>query len=238
LAGKDEKRKKRPVVTPSPKIPAPKRIPGGRPTQPKYEKPRQPEGTTGPAPSKIEPPTAKPGKGPDRSLSGHLVELGEKKEEKTPAKPQVRVISKKLTVGIVVGLIAAGGIAGILSRLGVFGGGGGGGAQTWTITCSGNVATLTVDSSGSFTGYGWMGSTPSGSYSIPITDGSMYGTTMTFTANATYDSGQGTIYETGLGTLDEAFPNATYATGTCDYTISDPLGTRSGSLSWTATKIS
>jgi hypothetical protein len=83
-----------------------------------------------------------------------------------------------------------------------------------------------------------MGSTPSGSYSIPITDGSMYGTTMTFTANATYDSGQGTIYETGLGTLDEAFPNATYATGTCDYTISDPLGTRSGSLSWTATKIS
>jgi hypothetical protein len=104
LAGKDEKRKKRPVVTPSPKIPAPKRIPGGRPTQPKYEKPRQPEGTTGPAPSKIEPPTAKPGKGPDRSLSGHWVELGEKKEEKTPAKPQVRVISKKLTVGIVVAL--------------------------------------------------------------------------------------------------------------------------------------
>jgi hypothetical protein len=135
--------------------------------------------------------------------------------------------------------MAIGFSAGALQRLGVFGGGGGGGAQTWTITTdSGHTATLTVDSSGSFTGYGWTGSTTSGSYSIPITDGSMYGTTMTFTANATYDGGQGTINETGHGTMNASFPDATYATGTCDYTISDPLGTRSGSLSWTATRIS
>jgi hypothetical protein len=135
--------------------------------------------------------------------------------------------------------MAIGFSAGMLQRLGVFGGGGGGGgAQTWTINCSGHVATIDVDSSGSFTGYGWTGSTTSGSYDIPITDGSMSGTTMTFTASATYDSGQGTIYETGYGTLNAAFPDATSATGTVNYTISDPLGTSSGSRSWTATRIS
>jgi hypothetical protein len=112
-----------------------------------------------------------------------------------------------------------------------------GGAQTWTITCSGNVATLTVGSSGKFTGSGWVGSTPGGSYNIPITDGSMYGTTMTFTANATYDNGQGTIQGTCFGTMNASFPNATSATGTWAYTISDPLGTRSGSQSWTAIRI-
>ena len=242
MAAKDEKRKKRPVPPRSPKIPAPKRIPGGRPVQPKYEKPKQPETTTGPAPSEIEPPKAKPGKGPDRSLSGHWVELGEKtekKEEEKKAPAPARKFSPKQIAAILAAFMAIGFGAAALQRAGVFGGGGGG-AQTWTITTnSGHTATLTVDSSGSFTGTGWTGVSPySGSYSIPITDGSMYGTTMTFTASATYDSGQGTIYETGYGTMNAAFPDATSATGTCSYTISDPLGTNSGSLSWTATRIS
>jgi hypothetical protein len=239
LAGKDEKRKKRPVVTPSPKIPAPERIPGGRPLQPRYEKPATPEGTTGVAPSKIEQVQPKPGKGPDRSLSGHWVELGEpaqKKEEKP--KPKVNV-KMNLLAGLVAGLIAAGVIAGVFYSQGFFGGGGGGGAQTWTITSEGRVATVTVDSSGKFSGSGWTGVSPyGGSYSIPITGGTMYGTTMTFTANASYDSGQGTISGTGLGTMNASFPNATSATGTYAYTISDPLGTSSGSSNWTATRVS
>ena len=227
-------RKKRPVPTP-PKVPAPKRIPGGRPLQPRYEKPEKPEGTTGAAPSKIELPPPKPGKTPDRSLSGHWVELGEptqKKEEK----PKVNV-KKNLLAGTIAGLIAAGIIAGVFYSQGFFGKGGGG-AQTWRITCEGRVATVTVDSSGKFSGSGWTGSTPSGSYSIPITDGTMYGTTMTFTANATYDSGQGTIQGTSLGTMNAPFPNATSASGTWAYTISDPLGIRSGSSNWTATRVS
>jgi hypothetical protein len=158
--------------------------------------------------------------------------------EKAPA--NVRK-NNQIVIFLMLALILIAVVAIIWSQGGGGGGvgGGGAGAQTWTITTdSGHTATLTVDSSGSFTGTGWMGSTPSGSYSIPITDGSMYGTTMTFTANASYDSGQGTIQETGYGTLDATFPDATSASGTCDYTISDPLGDRSGSLSWTATRVS
>jgi hypothetical protein len=240
LAGKDEKRKKRPVVTPSPKIPAPKRIPGGRPLQPKYEKPGQPEGTAGVAPSKIEPPTPKPGKGPDRSLSGHWVELGEpaqkKEEKKAPPKVNVKM---NLIGGLVAGLIAAGVIVGVFWSQGFFGGGGGG-AQTWSIySYSGQqYATATVNSSGSFTATGWTGYAAGiGSYNISIS-GSMSGTTMSFNLSASFGGGQGSISGTYTGTLNASFPNATSASGTGSGTISYPG--YSGLLTdiWTATRVS
>ncbi|MCJ7720775.1 MAG: hypothetical protein MUO36_04870, partial [Candidatus Hadarchaeum sp.] len=47
----------------------------------------------------------------------------------------------------------------------------------------------------------------------------------------------GTTQGTCFGTMNASFPNATSATGTWAYTISDPLGTRSGSQSWTAIRI-
>jgi len=243
LADKDEKRKKRPVVTPSPKIPAPKRMPGGRPLQPKYEKPGQPEGTTGVAPSKIEAPTPKPGKGPDRSLSGHWVELGEpaqkKEEKKAPPKVNVKM---NLIGGLVAGLIAAGVIVGVFWSQGFFGGGGGGGggAQTWRIVSvsSGWTATVTVNSSGNFTISGLTGYAAGiGNYTINITNGSMSGTTMSFNVSATY--GSGSLTGTYIGTLNAGFPNATSASnGTATGTIIDPLtpGGRALSDSWTATK--
>ena len=246
MASKDEKRKKRPVITPSPKIPAPKRMPGGRPLQPKYEKPEKPEGTAGAAPSKIELPPPKPGKGPDRSLSGHWVELGEtapKKEEKV--KPKVNV-KMNLLAGLVAFLITFGVLAGVLWSQGFFGGSGGGGeggAQTWKVysstTFAGEVLTITVNSSGNFvSASGWTGYAAGiGYYNINITNGSMSGTTMSFNMSASFGSG---YYITGTytGTLNAAFPNATSASGTASGTISDGLGTRALSDTWTATRIS
>jgi hypothetical protein len=185
LAGKAEKRKKRPVVTPSPKIPAPKRIPGGRPVQPKYEKPKQPEGTTGPAPSEIEPPKAKPGKGPDRSLSGHWIELGEKtekkEEKKAPTKPQ---FSPKKIAGILAVFMAIGFTAGVLQRLGVFGGGGGGGTGDYDGTYNGTVTTVapnmpTTNLSGTFTVVNGYVSDPYGNFTGTVdADGYFTGTTV------------------------------------------------------------
>jgi len=183
LADKDEKRKKRPVITRSPKIPAPERIPGGRPVQPKYEKPRQPEGTTGPAPSTIEPPTAKPGKGPDRSLSGHWVELGEKpekKEEKAPAKPKPNF---KKIAGILAVFMAVGLTAGILDRMGAFGGGGGG-TGGYDGTYNGNVTTVTpmgttYNLPGTFTVVNGYVSDPGGTFTGTVdADGYFVGTTI------------------------------------------------------------
>jgi len=218
LAAKDEKRKKRPVVTPSPKIPAPKRIPGGRPVQPTYEKPRQPEGTTGPAPSEIEPPKAKPGKGPDRSLSGHWVQLGEKtekkeEEKKAPAKPQ---FSPKKIAAILAAVMAIGFTAGALQRAGVFGGGGGGGssfdgtyAGTTTTTAPGmdttyNPGTFTVvdgyvsDPYGNFTGNvdadGYFtGTTVISLGSPPMTMTGQFSTTGNFTLHGSYGNTSQTV---------------------------------------------
>ena len=112
--------------------------------------------------------------------------------------------------------------------------------QSWEIVDEdGHTATLSVDSSGNFTGSGWGGTAPGcADYDIPITNGRMSGTSMTFDANASYCSGQGTISGSGTGTLNASFPNATSATGTWSGTISDPLGSRTFTRSWTATKVS
>lgn len=113
--------------------------------------------------------------------------------------------------------------------------------QTWEIVDEGGqTATLTVDSSGNFTGTGWFGYAPGcDNYDIHITNGRMSGTSMIWGANASYCSGQGIIEANGIGTLlDVSFPGATSATGKWSGTISDPLGTRSFTSSWTATRLS
>ena len=111
--------------------------------------------------------------------------------------------------------------------------------QTWEIVEeTGQKAILTVDTNGNFTGSGWVGSTPSGSYDIPITDGRMSSTSMTFLTGATYDGKQGQISGNGSGTLNASFPHANSANGVWFGTISDPLGTRGFELSWTAQRIS
>jgi len=118
-----------------------------------------------------------------------------------------------------------------------FGGGGEGGPQTWTIVWAGQVATLTVDSSGNFTGSGWVGTAPGcPDFNIYITNGWMSGASMTFQVSASYCGGQGTISGTATGTLNASFPSATSATGTIAGTRSDPLGTMSFTGSWTATR--
>jgi len=113
------------------------------------------------------------------------------------------------------------------------------GVQVWELVDeNGHTAILTVDNNGNFTGSGWVGSTPSGTYDIPITNGVMSGDSMSFRTSASYDSGQGTISGTGRGTLNEPFPSATSASGIWSGTISDPLGTRNFSIKWTAKKVS
>lgn len=240
MAGKGGKRKKRPVITPSPKIPAPKRMPGGRPLQPRYEKPEKPEGVAGAEASEIKRPQ-KVGRAPD-SHTGHYIELGEDKPKKEE-KPKVNV-KMNLLAGLVAGLIAAGVIAGVFWSQGFFGGGGGGGggAQTWRIVSvdSGWTATVTVNSSGNFTISGLTGYAAGiGNYTINITNGSMSGTTMSFNVSATY--GSGSLTGTYIGTLNAGFPNATsVSNGTATGTIIDPLtpGGRALSDSWTATRVS
>jgi hypothetical protein len=220
-------------------------MPGGQPLQPRYETPEKPAGTAGEAASKIEQVQPKPGKGPDRSLSGHWVELGEtapKKEEKV--KPKVNV-KMNLLAGLVAGFIAAGVIAGVFYSQGFFGGGGGGGggAQTWVINSQSAVAagigqiTIDVNSSGKFTISGLTGYAAGiGNYTINITNGSM-SSTMSFNFSATYESGS--MYGTYTGTLNAGFPNATsVSNGTATGTTTTPMGTWALTDAWTATRVS
>lgn len=112
--------------------------------------------------------------------------------------------------------------------------------QTWEIVEeSGQIAILTMDSSGYFTGSGWSGEA-SGcpDYNIDIANGRMSGTSMTFDMSASYCSGDGSISGKGTGTLNSSFPKATSASGTIPGTISDPLGERSFNITWTATRVS
>ena len=113
--------------------------------------------------------------------------------------------------------------------------------QTWEMVATtegGSYSgTLNVQSDGDFTSSGFTGSTPSGSYPIDV-EGLMSGTSVSLTITAYYDSGNGQIYGSGDGTLNAKFPSATYASGTISGTISDPLGARSFSMSWTATRTS
>ena len=110
--------------------------------------------------------------------------------------------------------------------------------QTWRITLGEQTATLTVDSSGNFTGSGLRGYAPGiGYYDIKITNGKMSGTSMTFDVSASY--GQGSISGEYTGILDSPFPNATSAGGIGYGTISDPLGTTSFTdYFWEATRLS
>ena len=109
--------------------------------------------------------------------------------------------------------------------------------QTWSMVVTSNsgsyYGTLNVDSDGYFTASGFTGHTDSGTYSISV-EGYMSGTYISFTESASYSGGY--ISGTGEGTLNAAFPSATSASGTISGTISDPLGTRSFSMSFTATK--
>lgn len=113
--------------------------------------------------------------------------------------------------------------------------------QIWELADqTGQVATLTVNNLGYFSGSGWVGGGSAGiqPYDIDITNGRMSSTSMTFDASASYDSGAGSISAHGIGTLNAPFPNSVSASGTWSGTISDPLGTRTFSQTWTATKIS
>lgn len=114
--------------------------------------------------------------------------------------------------------------------------------QVWALVDeqSGQTATLTMDSSGYFTGSGWVGGGSAGipSYNIYITNGRMYSTSMTFDAYASYNNGDGTISATGIGTLNANFPSATSASGTWSGTISDSLGDRTFTNNWQGTKVS
>ncbi len=97
--------------------------------------------------------------------------------------------------------------------------------------------TLYVDSNGDFTSSGFRGSTPSGSYTINV-EGYFVGSTMYVTESASYDSGGGEIYGSGQGDLNADFPAATYASGSISGTISDGLGARSFTVTFTATRTS
>jgi hypothetical protein len=197
-------RKKRPVVTPSPKIPAPERIPGGRPLQPKYEKPGQPEGTAG-----VEASKPKLEKVPD--LSPHWIQRGEPKEEEKP-KPNVR---NNLLAALVAGLITFGVLAGVLWSQGFFGGGGGG-AASYDGTYS--ATSTTVTPSGTHTGYGTF--TVSNGY---VSEGNFNGTVSAsgyFTGTmANVSQGSPTLTMTGQFSLTSTF-TLYGSSGNTSYTIS------------------
>ena len=113
--------------------------------------------------------------------------------------------------------------------------------QTWemvaTVEGGSYSGTINVQSNGDFTSSGFKGNTPSGSYPISV-EGFMSGNIVSLTLSASYDAGNGEINGYGEGTLNSKFPSATSASGTITGTIVDPLGARSFSMSWTATRTS
>ncbi len=230
------KRKKRPVPTPPRKLPPPKVIPGG--IQQRPYKAEKPEGV----PPKHEIPASEipKGKGVLLHPSSATIKEGAPDEVVKKIARRNNLIAAAVTIPIVLGVV-------LLTPYIIwghawwehpwgFGGGGGGGAQTWQIISeSGGVGTLAVDTSGNFTGSGWYGYAAGiGYYDIYITNGRMSGTSMTFQVSASY--GSGSISGTYTGTLNPSFPSATSASGTGSGTISDPLGTRGFTDSWTATR--
>ena len=86
--------------------------------------------------------------------------------------------------------------------------------QIWEIIDdqSGQTATLTVDSSGYFSGSDWVGGGSAGipSYNIYITNGRMYSNSITFDAHASYNNGDGAISAIGVNPT-ETFPAHTPA---------------------------
>jgi len=212
-------RKKRPVPTPSPKVPAPKRIPGGRPLQPRYEKPKQPEATTGAAPSKVELPPPKPG-GLERLEDMGVIQHGETKpkEEEKP-KPQVNV-KMNLLAALVAGLITFGVLAGVLWSQGLIGGGGGGGGGGGTASYDGTYHADTTTVSPSGTVYG------SGTFTVTngyVSEGNFNGTVNSsgyFTGTmANVSPGSPTLTMTGQFSLTGTF-TLYGSSGNTSYTIS------------------
>lgn len=140
-------------------------------------------------------------------------------------------------MGIIMSVIIYAAVSSSFSAAGV---GNGGGAQTWEIysTSGQQYANATVDGSGNFTAFGWTGYAPGiGNYAINVTNGRMSGTSMTFDITASYTGTGQNIYGTASGTMDAAFPNATSASGSASGTISDPLGDRPFTDTWTATRV-
>ena|GEM_PF-5685184 len=114
--------------------------------------------------------------------------------------------------------------------------------QTWDIVDdSGCTATLTVDSSGNFSGSGWTFDTYDGPVPIFISQGIMSGTNMTFVVSGSSAGGfSGTGW--GAGKLNASFPSATSAsgTGTVSIKMQDTRSWTTGewSFAWTATRTS
>lgn len=179
--------------------------------------------------------SAKAGKGPPPARPSYSA------SKTRPPLPPRSAMLRRLGGGLFMGGIMAIIIYAVFSTsFSTAGLGGGGGAQTWRIysTTGQQYATADVDASGNFTGYGWTGYAPGiGNYSIYITNGRMSGTSMTFEITASYDGTVQNIYGTAYGTMDASFPNATSASGSADGTISDPLGDRSFTDTWTATRV-
>jgi len=111
----------------------------------------------------------------------------------------------------------------------------GGGPQTWLITAGGQIATLTVDSSGNFTGSGWMVSVPDGSFPLNITNGEMSGNSIIFSVSG---SGFGvTENGTGTGTFSDApYPFGWVAIGTVIINVTSPLGSFVDTEDWVAVR--
>ena len=111
------------------------------------------------------------------------------------------------------------------------------GVQTWRIVSEGQTAVITVDAQGNFSGSGWVTRTPKGKYPLPITNGRMSGTSITFQFSGSWDS-KGLTSGSGSGTLHAPFPSATSASGSISGTSSHPnMGTDTFDDPWTATRI-
>jgi hypothetical protein len=158
-----------------------------------------------------------------------------------PGRPSRGSIGRRLAGGAFMGIIMSVIIYAAVSSSFNIAGGGGGGSQTWEIwsTSGQQYANATVDGSGNFTAFGWTGYAPGiGNYAINIINGRMSGTSMTFEITASYTGSGQNIYGTAYGTMDDAFPNGTSASGSASGTISDPLGDRSFTDTWTAERVS
>jgi hypothetical protein len=113
--------------------------------------------------------------------------------------------------------------------------------ETWKIMDeNGHIAFISVDGSGNFAGTGWTGEALGcGVYDMPISDGSMFLDGIDFKISVSYCDGDGSISGECRGTMNNSFPDAYSASGTCSGTFSDPLGSSSEfSFSWAGVKAS
>jgi hypothetical protein len=184
----------------------------------------------------------KPAKAASKSSKGHppprpSYSASTTRPPLSPRSASLRRLAGGLFMGGIIAIIIYAAYSTSFSSAGF----GGGGSQTWEIysTMGQQWATADVDGSGNFTGYGWTGYAPGiGNYAINIINGRMSGTSMTFEITASYNGTVQNIYGTASGTMDAAFPNASSASGSEYGTISDPLGDRPFTDTWTAERVS